>query len=79
MYMKQNLCIHTYEKYVFNIYNIFQGPYTGPSMNPARSFGPAIVAWKFENHWVVFILNLIYLLIAFMIMECTGNISLAYK
>ena len=53
------MCIHTYDKLYCYIHDTFQGPYTGPSMNPARSFGPAIVAWKFENHWVVFILTLI--------------------
>ena len=72
------MCMNKYEKYVFYMYNLFQGPYTGPSMNPARSFGPAIVAWKFENHWVIFILNLIHLQIAFLIMECTRNISMVY-
>ncbi|XP_064213169.1 aquaporin AQPAe.a isoform X1 [Tribolium castaneum] len=35
--------------------NITAGPYTGASMNPARSFGPTVWNSKWHSHWVYWI------------------------
>lgn len=28
------------------------GPFDGGCMNPARAFGPSLVGWRWNNHWV---------------------------
>lgn len=31
------------------------GPFDGAAMNPARAFGPALVGWRWKNHWVYWV------------------------
>lgn len=34
---------------------IFAGPISGASMNPARSFAPALAAWEWHGHWAYWV------------------------
>lgn len=31
------------------------GPFDGAAMNPARAFGPALVGWRWKNHWIYWV------------------------
>lgn len=35
--------------------SIAGGPFTAASMNPVRSFGPALWNWNWENHWIYWV------------------------
>ena len=45
-------------------YITFEGPLSGMSMNPARTFGSAFMAWSFDSLWVYFIAPPIGMLLA---------------
>ncbi|CAM8995852.1 unnamed protein product [Rhodiola kirilowii] len=31
------------------------GPFDGAAMNPARAFGPALVGWRWKDHWIFWV------------------------
>lgn len=48
---------------------LFGGPITGASMNPARSFAPALVASNFSFHWIYWIAPILGAILAASIYE----------
>lgn len=35
------------------------GPITGAAMNPARAFGPALISWSWDGHWIYWLAPLL--------------------
>jgi aquaporin NIP len=49
---------------VIGLEAMFAGPISGASMNPARSFGPALVSMHFENLWIYLVAPVLGALLA---------------
>ena len=49
---------------------MFAGPICGASMNPARSFGPALVAWQLGSLWIYLIATTVGAVFAVPVCRC---------
>lgn len=57
----------------------FGQTFTGPSMNPARSLGPAIVFSEWSNHWIYWVVshrNLVNFLRNFLEVSCRRPVKI---
>jgi aquaporin Z len=52
---------------------LFAGPICGASMNPARSFGPAIVSGHFEHLWIYLVAPVLGMLVAIPLYRVVRN------
>jgi aquaporin NIP len=55
---------------VIGLEALFAGPVSGASMNPARSFAPALVSFRFECVWVYLVAPIIGTLLAVPVCRC---------
>ncbi len=51
----------------------FAGPISGASMNPARSFGPALVGWVWRHHWIYWLAPAVGAGLAVLLYKFLGN------
>jgi len=49
------------------------GPITGASMNPVRSFAPALVSWTWQHHWLYWIAPILGAQIAVLVYRHLSN------
>ncbi|XP_022775258.1 probable aquaporin TIP3-2 [Durio zibethinus] len=40
---------------IFSANILVGGPFDGGAMNPAGAFGPALVGWRWNNHWIYWV------------------------
>ncbi len=55
---------------VIGLEALFAGPISGASMNPARSFAPALVAFHFDHLWIYLLAPLLGALLAVPVCRC---------
>ena len=55
---------------------LFGGPISGASMNPARSFGPALIAGVWQDQWVYLIAPVIGPVIAVLVYKLVSDAAI---